>query len=374
MSKPRILLVGPWPPTKGGVTTFMQNLAGDQDLQGDYAFIPHTTSRPAKQDTTENWGYRALFAGGLARAFTAVWISLWHFLIFPWRVIAGRISLVQVMASDFFVFWESIAYVLAAKAMGRPTVLRLGGAFDKFWEASGPRARKLITWSLQRPDRIIVQSDYWLSVVATAGRSHGLVVVNNWIDDGLLGMAMRPPATAPRILFIAGNEATRKGVDCLLAALDQLVAGNITFHLTVIATPRPLAERLQALPWALHVRTLGFIERTSVLAELDQADVFVLPSRGEGFPNSLVEAMARGCAAIATPVGAVPEVIEPGLSGLITAVDDASALAAALERVCTDGGFARSLGAAAVERIRSRFTARALRPVWRGLYGSLLGR
>lgn len=372
--RPRVLLVGPWPPTKGGVTTFMQNLASDPELAQRYAFHAYSTSRPPKEDTTENWGYHALFAGGLWRAAVAAWVSLWHMIVFPLRVVRWRIDIVQVMASDFLVFWESVAYVLVAKALRRATVLRLGGAFDRFWDASGPRARRWIAWGIGLPDRLIVQSDYWVGVAATAGRTSGVVVVNNWVGDDLPNPAPRPVRPVPELLFIAGNEATRKGVDTLLAALDQLYRGTIDFRLTMVAVPGPLRTRVTTLPWAERISCHGFVERAAVLALMDQADVFVLPSRGEGFPNSLVEAMARGCAAIATPVGAVPEVMEHGVSGMIVPVDQPDSLAATLTQLVAAPDLRRALATAAVARVTSRFTASAIRAVIDGLYQPLLTR
>jgi glycosyltransferase involved in cell wall biosynthesis len=366
-----VLLVGPWPPTRGGVTTFMTNLATDPDLSARYDFRRQTTSRPEKRGTTENWGYGALFAGGAGRAAVAALVSLWHLLQFGPRVVAWRIDVVQVMASDFLVFWESALYVLYAGMLGRRTVMRLGGAFDRFLEVSSPTMRRLIGWCVRRPDRLIVQSEYWRRVVASVGRVEGVEVVNNWVADGLLARADRPPTARPKFLFIAGNEATRKGVDALLAAAAKLVAEGVAFRLTVVATPAPLVARVAVHPAAAAIQALPSLPHGEVLALLREADAFLLPSRGEGFPNSLVEAMAAGCAVVATPVGAVPEIFEDGRSGLITPVDDVTSLADAMRRIATDRDLRLALGAAGRTRVETHFTASAVRPVFHRLYGDL---
>ena len=55
-ARPKVLMVGPWPPTKGGVTTFMRNVA-KSPLKEKYEFIPFTTSRPEKRDVKgDNYG------------------------------------------------------------------------------------------------------------------------------------------------------------------------------------------------------------------------------------------------------------------------------------------------------------------------------
>jgi hypothetical protein len=69
--RPRVLLVGPMPPTKGGVTTFMLNLMASP-LAAEVMFIPFTTSRPPKQNVTDNWGYGAILRGGPRRILTAM--------------------------------------------------------------------------------------------------------------------------------------------------------------------------------------------------------------------------------------------------------------------------------------------------------------
>src|SRR5262245_6917283 len=65
-SGPRILLVGPMPPTKGGITTFILNLMNSY-LKDDFEFVPYNITRPPKRDVIDNWGYSAVLRGGLVR-------------------------------------------------------------------------------------------------------------------------------------------------------------------------------------------------------------------------------------------------------------------------------------------------------------------
>ncbi len=77
---------------------------------------------------------------------------------------------------------------------------------------------------------------------------------------------------------------------------------------------------------------------------LNSLDVFVLPSVTEGCPNILMEALAAGVPSVATRVGAAPELIEDGISGLLVAPGNASALADAVEKILGDGALASRLG------------------------------
>src|SRR4029079_12805478 len=72
-----------------------------------------------------------------------------------------------------------------------------------------------------------------------------------------------------------------------------------------------LERRAAAMNIRERVRFAGYLEREEVTRELDAADVFVLPSRCEGLPRAVIEAMARGLPCIATNIGGIPELLEP---------------------------------------------------------------
>jgi glycosyltransferase involved in cell wall biosynthesis len=88
---------------------------------------------------------------------------------------------------------------------------------------------------------------------------------------------------------------------------------------------------------------------------LSKTDIFVLPSFAENLPMSILEAFARGIAVIATPVGAVPEVVDHGRNGLIVQAGNINELAAALELLISDGELRRRLGAGARQDHAKRF-------------------
>ncbi len=127
--RPRVLMVGPWPPNSGGVTTFMRNVVSSP-LKEQYEFIPFSTSRPSKRNVKgDNYGYVAVFRGGLKRVVQGILITLWHLAIYPYILAARRPQVIQIQASDFQAFWEASLYVLVAKIFRCPVVLRIGGSF-----------------------------------------------------------------------------------------------------------------------------------------------------------------------------------------------------------------------------------------------------
>jgi len=96
-------------------------------------------------------------------------------------------------------------------------------------------------------------------------------------------------------------------------------------------------------------------------------DIFVLPSVTEGCPNILMEALATGVPTVASQVGAVPDLICNGVSGLLVPPGDSAALAQAIEQFLSNNALAVRLGAAAREKMR-KFSREKERDDWRKVY------
>ena len=345
------------PPTKGGVTTFMLNLMASP-LAADIEFLPFTTSRPPKKNVTDNWGYRAMLRGGAGRVVTGAAITAWHLAGFPYAVLRRRVDLVQIQASDYQVFWEAGLYALMARMLRRPVLFRIGGAFDLFWGGASPLERRLIAAVLRLPAAVIAQSGFAADVIRRAGRTGEIVMLPNWAH------ALPPPGLpetgVPTCLFIAGLEAKRKGIEEVLAAAAQLHARAVPVRFHIVAATPALADRVRALG-ILGVTTEGPATHQAVLAHMQRCAIFLLPSHGEGFPNSLVEAMAAGMACIASTVGAVPEMAEGG-GVVMVAPGNADRLADAIAAVALSTEQRADLGRRARATVVARYTAAAALP------------
>jgi len=114
-----------------------------------------------------------------------------------------------------------------------------------------------------------------------------------------------------------------------------------------------LEERARTLGVADSVVFLG--QRGDIPELLGCCDIFVLASRAEGLPNSILEALATGLPVVATRVGGVPDVIVDEFSGLLVPAQDPNALGDALLRVLGDVELAAKLARGGRERARSRF-------------------
>ena len=109
-----------------------------------------------------------------------------------------------------------------------------------------------------------------------------------------------------------------------------------------------------------RVELPGWVGPDMVSAYLGDADILALPSHNEGLPMSVLEAMAHGLAIVTTPVGAISEAIDDGVSGLLVPPGDVDALADALARIIEDASLRQSLSRAAVNSFSERFDVRNL--------------
>jgi glycosyltransferase involved in cell wall biosynthesis len=109
----------------------------------------------------------------------------------------------------------------------------------------------------------------------------------------------------------------------------------------------------------------------AVQQALATASIAVLPSREEAFPMFLVEAMAQGCAIVATDVGGVRELL--GEAGLLVRADDADALGDALTRLISEPGTRAEFAGASAARAAERFDAGRVARQWADTYAALAG-
>lgn len=171
-------------------------------------------------------------------------------------------------------------------------------------------------------------------------------------------------------LAVAARLEGHKGIDILLDACARLAAQPPAVHLDIYGDGS-LHGMLQR-----HAATLG-IDVTfhgSVMGVRDRlldADIFVLPSRGENLPITILEAMAAALPVVATRVGGIGELVDDGVTGLMVEPDDVDGLACALSVLVRDPQRRASMGREAARRVAERFDAADAGAEMLQLYGKL---
>ncbi|MCW3798764.1 glycosyltransferase [Sphingomonas sp. BN140010] len=189
-------------------------------------------------------------------------------------------------------------------------------------------------------------------------------VVENGFEPALLKARAReePAVVLPRgpNLLAVGRLSDQKGFDVLIKAHALALKHGAPAHQVSIAGEGPALAELSGLAAELGVSKsvsfLGFVQNPQTL--MSQADLFVLPSRWEGFPLALCEAVLLGVPVIASDCVSGPrEILEAGRFGDLVGVADEWGLASAIERHLREPDRLREMAAEGSTIVEQRFTA-----------------
>lgn len=222
-------------------------------------------------------------------------------------------------------------------------------------------------------------SDYWIGIskgicdhlVRGGMPAERVFHIPNFADEAeatpLPRDSFDTPADRP-LLLAAGRLHRNKGFDTLLRALDQVPDATLW-----LAGAGPEEENLKSLCEELglaeRVRFLGW--RNDVSALLRTADVFVCPSRHEGLGSVVVEAWVHGCPIVATASQGPAELIESGVTGMVTPVDEAAPLAGAIQELLADESGRKQLSQQARSHYWKNFSRAVIVDQYMGLFGEL---
>ena len=212
---------------------------------------------------------------------------------------------------------------------------------------------------------------------ADAFLRHDVVhVIPNPVPEPRHGSAAADVATVDdktRQVIAIGRMDSYKGFDLLLRAFAACADRRPDWTLTILGDgeERPRLELLaRTLGVESRVRLPGTVADPTPF--LRRADLFVLSSRFEGFPNALLEAMAAGLPVIATDCAGAPRrIVREGVDGLLVPTDDVTALAHAMGTLLDDEPLRRRMGKSATD-VTKRFDVRRIMEVWESVIDAVL--
>ena len=180
-------------------------------------------------------------------------------------------------------------------------------------------------------------------------------VIPNGIDPAVF--PGREYSAWPKRIATVACLREEKRIDVLVSAAPAILARHPQAEF-LIAGDGPCREPLVA-----RARDLGVLNRFQFLGHRDdvpavlaQADVFVLPSRSEASPNSVIEAMAAGLPVVASDVGGIPELVDDGRTGYLVAPGDVNALARGVIGLLDAPDRVEAFGVAARRRIEQTYS------------------
>ena len=226
-------------------------------------------------------------------------------------------------------------------------------------------------WSLLRrlayplANALVVQTEAmrsWAKRVVPVRRTH---VIPSPVGEQFSNSVSGVQSPRKPIVLAVGRLVSQKGFDLLIRAFREVIQRHPKWSLVIVGQGPKEAE-LKDL--ATTLLPPGSVLFAGVVKDPERyyrtAGLFVLPSRFEGFPNTLLEAMAAGCAVIATDApGGMSEIVRHGVDGLLVAPEDVGILARGMDRLMTDADERSRLGTRALE-VSTRFGVDRVLALW----------
>lgn len=257
-----------------------------------------------------------------------------------WRLIRNRPAVAHYALNSGWAMEKSLAFLGFARCLAPCVVCHLhAGDFLRFWDSVPAWRQRLALRVIRRLDGLVVLSEGWKrALVETLGLPEDRVfVVHNPIDKDFEQAALAMPVERGQpIVLSLGVMDKAKGIWDILAAA-QMLRRKATF---VVAGPEREPD--------IHRRVRAFIEAHSLQDTVTmrgavwgqekvelfrQASILLLPSYFENFPLVVLEAAAAGLALVTTPVGAIPEFFEHGVSALFVEAGRPEQIADAIQQL-----------------------------------------
>lgn len=287
------------------------------------------------------------------------------------RILALRRTLHRFQPDAALAMMSNANVVLALAGLGNRQVVKIGA--ERTHPPQMPlgrlreRLRRFWYGRLQAVVALTGESANWIQENTTAREVR---VIPNAVVWPLPSHEPRVQVPEPgrKILLAAGRLAPEKQFHLLIAAFAQLSVTHPDWDLAILGSGPCADDLLEAI--AKH--SLGgrviMPGRVGNMADwYAVADLFVLTSRFEGFPNVLAEAMAHGCPAVSFDCDTGPrDIIRQGTDGFLVALDVA-ALSDALNSLMTDASLRAQLAARAIE-VRDRFSIQSVSAQWLSLF------
>ena len=350
MNRPVVLLLAPHRSGVSGVCTHLNLLLGSA-LAEDFELVHFQVGSEGRHE-----GFLGRWLRLLASPFT-----LFATILFR------QVSVVHVNTSmNARAYWRDLLYVAIAKLLRARVLYQVhGGKLPHEFSGNGGRFTKFVRCTLRLPDMVVVLARVELDAYRIFIPEQHLVAMPNAIDCRPFAQVptVRSRAEYPLRLAYIGHVAREKGLYETLQGLRLANELGVDARLTVAGEGAEL-DRLrryaQALGIGARVSFIPPVARADKVRLLSATDALLMPSYSEGLPYALLEAMAAGVPVIATPVGAIPDVMTHGTHGLIVPPRDGKAIAEALVKLAGDREQLSWMSRACRKRVRAAFAIERL--------------
>jgi glycosyltransferase involved in cell wall biosynthesis len=347
---PVVLLLGPHRAAVSGVSTHL-NLLMASTLAEEFEVVHFQVGSEGRSE-------------GAAGRFLRLVLSPFFLAA---TIIFRHVSIVHLNTSlNPRAYWRDLGYLAVSKMLGARVVYQVhGGALPQRFFAKSRSLTAFLRWTLKVPDLVLVLAQCELEAYRDFVPEQQVVALPNGIDCrpyGAIPTVRSEPDQPLRLVYI-GRLAREKGLYETLQGLRLAHELGVDARLVVAgsgAEETRLRRYAQALGIAPRVCFVGPVFGADKVKLLAGADAMVLPSYSEGLPYALLEAMAAGIPVIATPVGAIPDVVSDGIHGFLVPPRDGKSIAESLALMAGDRERLSWMSRACRRRIRAAFSIERL--------------
>ncbi len=277
-----------------------------------------------------------------------------------WELLVHRPDVMHVHMSSHGSFARKSLVAWTGRLARVPVVIHVHGSeFESFHDRSPRLLQRYISATLDSASVVVALGETWAKRLTTIAPRADVVIVPNAVTPRT--QTPQPRDGDPVEVLFLGFIGDRKGAFTLIdawALLRSAAQGRVQARLTLAGdgAVQQARDRVRRLGLVDEVRVLGWASAPQTEQLLRSSQVLVLPSRSEGQPMAILEAMAHGLCVVVTDVGGISDMVDPSC-GVLVSVGDEEALASALGGVIDDHARRERLGAAALQRVRERFDA-----------------
>lgn len=343
----RVLVVGPTGESGGMARVTRMSADGFDPLRFEVA-----TCDTARDTRPGRWLLEAI-GSHLVRAFRLLAAIRRH-----------KPQLVHLHTCSYRTFERTVIDCWLCSVFRRPYVLHVhGGLFGEYLLGLSGTRRWLTFGALRQATRIVVLSDGWRATLAKMVEGARFCVIPNAIEP------WEKPDTLARgggVLFVGDLSEVKRPEDAIVAHAS--LSGDLRrrFPLTMVgagdvARSAFLVKLADRLGLGDTVQFTGHLEQDEVRRLMRRADLLVMPSRAEGMPLVLLEAMQAELPAVVTDVGAIREMVRDGVEARVVPPQDPLRLVSAMKQLLASPSLRESIGRAARLRVENDFGVQPFR-------------
>lgn len=361
-ARPRVGLVAPLPPQVGGVPSVAQWLLVHEGEIG-CRYEPFDLWRPAVGDSggRVTVGTLVLQARNLAR-------------LLRWLPGAPRLAHYCVALNPTGLA-RDLAFLAVLRVAGRTSIAHVHGG-SQLEQARRSRTYRGALRVLQRLSSAIVviapSLEDRLSEQGVRAR-----VIMNAVPPAVRVTHRRSHGEAGLTALFVGSWGRDKGLPELLTAVAGARGHGADVTLRVVGRPRfrrdqlPIHRQIARLALDDAVSFAGVRIGAALSSEYAAADVLCLPSRAEGVPMVVLEAIAHALPVVASRTGGIEDIVVDGVSGVLVEVGDTSALEQALVTLASRPSRRRRIGVVGRDRVRRQADGGRIAAEWRRVYAEV---